>query len=39
MIVYIEHPEKCTQKKLELINESNNIAEYRVNIKIMVNIR
>ena len=33
MILYIENPKDSIQKLLELINESNKVAEYRINIQ------
>ena len=33
MIIYIENPQDSTQKLIELINESNKVAGYKINIK------
>ena len=33
MTLYIENPEDTTRKLLELINEFNNVAGYKINIQ------
>ena len=38
MILYIENPKDSTRKLLELINEYSNVAGYKINIGILLNI-
>ena len=39
MILYVENPQDCTQKLLDLINEFSKVACYKINIQKLVAFR